>query len=263
MTLAHRLELVALVLGIVLPACTKDKEPVQAEPAPAAHPASSTAAAPPPAVDVSFSVDDRSPGRPHAAGRRRAWLAPHAPRRPLPLGGRLDRPVHRRAPRVRRLRSSRALSRDRDPSGVAGDVCRRWPSARASMRRRRWTSRSMARPPMAPRPPPSRSSSSAATCALTAPPRPPGSTRFRKHTPRTSASSSSLSWSPQNSAQVQATRAALAAAAQGKFWEMHALLFANQPKFDADSIDGYAKSIGLDTKKLHADMAVSGRSPNG
>jgi protein-disulfide isomerase len=62
-------------------------------------------------------------------------------------------------------------------------------------------------------------------------------------------------WSPQDEMQVRATRAALAAAAQGKFWEMHALLFANQPRFDAESIDGYARSIGLDTNKLHADMA--------
>jgi thiol-disulfide isomerase/thioredoxin len=62
-------------------------------------------------------------------------------------------------------------------------------------------------------------------------------------------------WSPQNTAQVQATRAAFAAAAQGKFWEMQAILFANQPAFDPDSIDRYAKSVGLDTTKLHADMA--------
>jgi protein-disulfide isomerase len=62
------------------------------------------------------------------------------------------------------------------------------------------------------------------------------------------------SWSPRDAMQVQATRAALAAAAQGKFWDMHALLFANQPKFDLESIDGYAKSIGLDVAKLHADM---------
>ncbi len=61
-------------------------------------------------------------------------------------------------------------------------------------------------------------------------------------------------WSAQNALQVRATRAALAAAAQGKFWQMHALLFANQPKFDVDSIDGYAKSVGLDVKKLHTDM---------
>lgn len=62
-------------------------------------------------------------------------------------------------------------------------------------------------------------------------------------------------WSPRDELQVRATRAALAAAAQGKFWEMHFLLFANQPKFDQESIDGYAKSLGLDTNKLHTDMA--------
>ena len=61
-------------------------------------------------------------------------------------------------------------------------------------------------------------------------------------------------WSPQDDKQVRATRAALAAAAQGKFWELHAVLFANQPNFDPESIDGYAKSVGLDLAKLHADM---------
>ena len=61
-------------------------------------------------------------------------------------------------------------------------------------------------------------------------------------------------WSARDEMQVRATRAALAAGAQGKFWEMHALLFANQPKFDAESIDGYAKSLGLDLNKLHAAM---------
>ena len=43
--------------------------------------------------------------------------------------------------------------------------------------------------------------------------------------------------------------------AQGKFWEMHAVLFANQPKFDPEAIDGYAQSIGLDVSRLHTEMA--------
>jgi hypothetical protein len=37
---------------------------------------------------------------------------------------------------------------------------------------------------------------------------------------------------------------------------MHALLFANQPKFDATDIDGYAKSLGLDLARFHADAAA-------
>jgi thiol-disulfide isomerase/thioredoxin len=61
-------------------------------------------------------------------------------------------------------------------------------------------------------------------------------------------------WSPQDEGQVRATRAALAAASQGKFWEMHAALFAHQPQFDAESIDGYATSLGLDLSKLHVEM---------
>jgi 2-hydroxychromene-2-carboxylate isomerase len=51
-----------------------------------------------------------------------------------------------------------------------------------------------------------------------------------------------------------AARAAIAAQAQGKFWEMHHLLFANGQRLEPGDIDGYAKSIGLDIERLHADM---------
>jgi protein-disulfide isomerase len=43
-----------------------------------------------------------------------------------------------------------------------------------------------------------------------------------------------------------AAQAAEAAGAQGKFWEMHDMLFEHQAALDADDIVGYAKSIGLD-----------------
>jgi protein-disulfide isomerase len=43
-----------------------------------------------------------------------------------------------------------------------------------------------------------------------------------------------------------AHEAALAAGAQGKFWEMHDMLFENQTKLARADLLGYAKSIGLD-----------------
>jgi protein-disulfide isomerase len=39
--------------------------------------------------------------------------------------------------------------------------------------------------------------------------------------------------------------AALAAHAQGKFWEFHDKAFANQQKLDRESLEGYAKELGL------------------
>jgi hypothetical protein len=42
-----------------------------------------------------------------------------------------------------------------------------------------------------------------------------------------------------------AARAAIAAGAQGKFWEMHAKLFGNRDHLEQSDIDGYAKDIGL------------------
>jgi protein-disulfide isomerase len=44
--------------------------------------------------------------------------------------------------------------------------------------------------------------------------------------------------------------ASLFAAEQGKFWEFHDKLFANQKKLDRASIEGYAKEVGLDVAKL-------------
>lgn len=50
-----------------------------------------------------------------------------------------------------------------------------------------------------------------------------------------------------------------AAANQGKFWEMHDYLFANQPIWSAlpnaeDEFDSYALELDLDIEQLHADM---------
>jgi protein-disulfide isomerase len=51
-----------------------------------------------------------------------------------------------------------------------------------------------------------------------------------------------------------AARAAIAAQAQGKFWEMHHELFANAPRLEESDLDAYAKAIGLDVGRFHADM---------
>lgn len=54
----------------------------------------------------------------------------------------------------------------------------------------------------------------------------------------------------------QALPAALAAAAadrQGKFWEMHAILFANQRALQPEQLKGYAEQLGLDVEKFEAD----------
>jgi protein-disulfide isomerase len=49
-----------------------------------------------------------------------------------------------------------------------------------------------------------------------------------------------------------AAEASMAANEQGKFWEMHAKLFANQQNLDAASLEKYAKEIGLDMAKFKA-----------
>jgi protein-disulfide isomerase len=49
-------------------------------------------------------------------------------------------------------------------------------------------------------------------------------------------------------------QAAAAAAEQGKFWEMHDLLFANQSALKRDDLLGYAKMLGLDLKRFTKDL---------
>jgi len=53
-------------------------------------------------------------------------------------------------------------------------------------------------------------------------------------------------------------KAAYAASLQGKFWEMHDLLFENQKEWSESAdprpyFDSYAESLGLDLDKFHAD----------
>jgi protein-disulfide isomerase len=47
-----------------------------------------------------------------------------------------------------------------------------------------------------------------------------------------------------------AAAAALAAHAQGKFWELHDKMFENQEKLDKASLEGFAKEVGLDVAKF-------------
>jgi len=54
-----------------------------------------------------------------------------------------------------------------------------------------------------------------------------------------------------------AAQAALAAGKQGKYHEMHDLLFANPNAHKKDALFGYAKKIGLDMAKFEADYAAS------
>ena len=52
----------------------------------------------------------------------------------------------------------------------------------------------------------------------------------------------------------EASKATIAADKQGKFWEMHDLLFEKQSELQTANLDDYAKKIGLDMKRFKADM---------
>lgn len=51
-----------------------------------------------------------------------------------------------------------------------------------------------------------------------------------------------------------AARAAVAASRQGKFWEMHHLLFDNQERLEQSDLEGYAKQLKLDVGKFKSEM---------
>ena len=51
-----------------------------------------------------------------------------------------------------------------------------------------------------------------------------------------------------------AAEAAMAADAQGKFWQMHDKLFANNTALDRASLEKYAQELGLDMAKFKADL---------
>jgi protein-disulfide isomerase len=49
-------------------------------------------------------------------------------------------------------------------------------------------------------------------------------------------------------------RAAIAAGAQGKFWDMHKKLFENQQHLEQQDLEMYARELGLDVSKFRAEM---------
>ncbi|HEX4978241.1 MAG TPA: thioredoxin domain-containing protein, partial [Nocardioides sp.] len=51
-----------------------------------------------------------------------------------------------------------------------------------------------------------------------------------------------------------AARAAVAAQAQGRFWEMHDLLFAHQDQLEYEDVAGYASELGLDVEEFLRDL---------
>jgi protein-disulfide isomerase len=53
---------------------------------------------------------------------------------------------------------------------------------------------------------------------------------------------------------LNAAKAAVAAQKQGKFWEMHDKLFANQRALSPDKLKQYAQEIGLDAAKFEKEM---------
>lgn len=53
---------------------------------------------------------------------------------------------------------------------------------------------------------------------------------------------------------MPASRAAVAAQRQGKYWEMNAKLFANQQALQPDNFKQYAQELGLDVAKFEQDM---------
>jgi len=53
---------------------------------------------------------------------------------------------------------------------------------------------------------------------------------------------------------MDASKASLAAAKQGKFWEMHDQLFTNHRDLQPEKLREYAKAIGLDMARFEADL---------
>jgi protein-disulfide isomerase len=53
----------------------------------------------------------------------------------------------------------------------------------------------------------------------------------------------------------QAAEAAEAAGAQGKFWEMHDVLYENQRHLSDENLLAYAESLGLDAERFDKELA--------
>lgn len=59
---------------------------------------------------------------------------------------------------------------------------------------------------------------------------------------------------PMHQQATPASKAAIAAGNQGKFWEMHDLLFTNQRNLNPEQFKVFAQQLGLDMAKFEADM---------
>jgi protein-disulfide isomerase len=51
-----------------------------------------------------------------------------------------------------------------------------------------------------------------------------------------------------------AAKAGIAAMKQGKFWEMHDKMFQNQQRLELTDLEAYARELGLDLARFHADF---------
>jgi protein-disulfide isomerase len=54
----------------------------------------------------------------------------------------------------------------------------------------------------------------------------------------------------------QAAEAAEAAAVQGKFWEMHDVLYENQKRLDDPALHTYAEQLGIDVERFDRELAA-------
>ena len=63
---------------------------------------------------------------------------------------------------------------------------------------------------------------------------------------------------PSHSFAKKAAVAALAAEKQGKFWEMHEKLFANQKQLSDAKVEEIARELGLNMERFHQDLKDPG-----
>jgi protein-disulfide isomerase len=59
----------------------------------------------------------------------------------------------------------------------------------------------------------------------------------------------------------QAAEAAEAAAAQGRFWPMHDLLYENQQRLEAEDLHAYASQLGLDVARFKSEFEEHVHAP--